>query len=35
VTKCLQGVTRLSGGDFLAVDGCVGLLLRLRRTEVP
>ncbi len=35
VTKCLQGVTRLFSGDFLAVDGCVGLLLRLRRTEVP
>jgi cysteine-rich repeat protein len=31
VTRCLNGVTLLPGGDVLAADGCVGLLLRLRR----
>ncbi|MBM4279800.1 MAG: hypothetical protein FJ137_03310 [Deltaproteobacteria bacterium] len=32
VTKCINGVTRLPAGDVLAIDRCVGLLLRLRRT---
>ena len=31
VTRCLNGVTLLPGGDVLTADGCVGLLLRLRR----
>ena len=34
VTRCVDGVTRMPGGEVLAVDGCVGLLLRLRRTPL-
>lgn len=34
VTRCLNGVTRMPGGDVLAIDGCVGLLVRLRRAPV-